>query len=104
MIRIDSEGRDVTDLPGLWSEDDTEHVQPNLAAMDFTIDTANAFLTTDNPKVKSDLLWNAMFTWKESPQGFEYWYGVSGSIEKIMSKEVESTIRGFIVAFNREYA
>lgn len=22
--RIDSEGRDVTDMPGLWSEDDTE--------------------------------------------------------------------------------
>lgn len=27
MTRTDSEGRDVTDLPGLWSEDDTKHHQ-----------------------------------------------------------------------------
>ena len=103
MIRIDSEGRDVTDLPGLWSEDDTEHVQPNLAAMNFDVDAANAFLNANSTAVRKDILWE-VFLWKESPQSFEYWEGVSGSIEKIMSKEVESTIRGFIVAFNREYA
>lgn len=27
-IRTDTAGRDVTNLPGLWSEDDTIHVPP----------------------------------------------------------------------------
>lgn len=30
MIRLDTTGRDVTDLPGLWSEDDCEIVATNF--------------------------------------------------------------------------
>ena len=29
MIRLDTAGRDVTDSPGLWSEEDVEIVQTN---------------------------------------------------------------------------
>lgn len=30
MIRLDTAGRDVTDLPGLWSEEDCEIVATNF--------------------------------------------------------------------------
>lgn len=31
MLRLDTAGRDVTDSPGLWSEDDVEIVQTNFS-------------------------------------------------------------------------
>ena len=39
-VRLDSSGRDVTDLPGLWSEDDKTVDRPTLATIHQVIDDA----------------------------------------------------------------
>lgn len=49
MIRLDSEGRNVTDLGGLWSEDDceivtTQYDHPSITSGQHTNGKANIFI------------------------------------------------------------